>query len=234
MEGTEPTTPEPPNAVAIASAFAESIITRWQVLLILLGLAWAAAAAAKAVQGMIFGFEAGAVMGVFGLDIVPTAFFAAAVAHAVLWDWRPGVRESLDVALKAFVTMLIILALYRLLFMIGLAFLFIPGLIIVFIFTFAPVLVMAQRPSIIQAFFGSFQIIKDHVPAMIAGYIVFFLACVGTLFVGAVVAGIATIGLSEAATDVILEAMLATVLSVLHITFAASAFKAVASDQLQA
>lgn len=214
-----------PSVVQVSSAFLEALLTRWRVLLVLVALAWACGAIAKAVQGLLFGFDAGAAFGVFGVDIIPTAFFTAATAHAVLWDWKPTVRECLEIASRAFPMILIVLAIYRIAFMIGLVFLFLPGLAVIFVFTFAPVLVMAQKPSVPQAFLGSWQIIRANVAAMIGSYIVFFLACAGALVVGVVVAGIASAGLSEMASGVVIEAGLTSLLSILHITFAASAYK---------
>lgn len=217
-----------PSVVQVASAFLEAMLTRWQVLLIMVALAWAGGAAAKAVQGLLFGFDAGAAFGVFGVDIIPTAFFTAAAAHAVLWDWKPTARECLEIASRAFPMMLIVLAIYRIAFMIGLVFLFLPGLAVIFIFTFAPVLVMAQKPSVPEAFLGSWQIIRDNVAAMIGSYIVFFLTCVGAVVVGGIIIGLASAGLPENAGGVVWNAGLTSLLSILHITFAASAYKVLA------
>ncbi|MEO0466848.1 MAG: YciC family protein [Pseudomonadota bacterium] len=229
MEETPANDPKPgllASLMAIASAFIETLVTRWSVLLILLGLAWVAGGIAKTIQAVLLGPETQALMGVFGLDIVPTAFFTAAAAHAVLWAWRPTIRECLEVAARAFAMMLLVLVIYRLAFIFGLAMLILPGLAVIVLFTFAPVIVMAERPGVVQSFLGSWHITRRNIGPMVGGYILFLLACLGGLVIGGIAAATASIGLSDALSSVVQDSLLSAVFSLLHISFAASAYKA--------
>ncbi len=91
--------------------------------------------------------------------IFPVAFGTAMAAHRLLWPTAPDIAECADVAMRAFPTILAVIAIRQVAISIGFTLLVLPGLAAAVFLLLAPVIVMAEGPGLRAAFERSFRLV---------------------------------------------------------------------------
>ena len=124
------------------------------------------------VDGIVFpGDRPG--FGLISFTLLAVPLFAGAAAHRVLWDWSPGLSESLDVGTKAYVQLLGVIIISRIIVSVGLALLVLPGLVAIIFLSLAPVIIISEGPGIGRAIGESVQRIAGAFVQVLLAYLVF-------------------------------------------------------------
>ncbi|MEM7766131.1 MAG: hypothetical protein AAF253_01425 [Pseudomonadota bacterium] len=84
--------------------------------------------------------------------ILPVAFGSAMAAHRLLWPSAPRLAACADVAMRAFIPLLVVIAMRQVLMQLGFSMLVLPGLAAAVFLLLAPVVVMAEGPGLQNAF----------------------------------------------------------------------------------
>ncbi|MEL6661556.1 MAG: YciC family protein [Pseudomonadota bacterium] len=210
----------------IAGRYADLVMGHWRTLLALFGIGWALFALVGYGQDTLLGWTPNDFLTFFDFDVIPVAFVTAATAHAVLWG-RPGagLRGSLDVALRAFGSMLVVTVLVRFAIILGIAFLILPGLAVAILLSLAAVILMAERPGMFASLLQSVQMVLSALGKVIGSYVIYLLSLVGVLFAGALVSAFATINMPEPWSQHISFGALSAALSISHTVFAVAVYQ---------
>lgn len=209
----------------ISTEFVVRIRPAWRDLLIIFAATWAAVFAAEAVERAVLPFMDSFYF--LSLSLVPLAFATGMVAHRLLWDWQPSLGECAQIASRAFLPLLAVLALTRLAISLGFVLLILPALAAFILLALAPIILMAERRPVMACMTASVQRLLPHIMKILGAYIVFLLVFVGGIFFMVVVA-VLFIGFlpDDGTREAVLDAGLSAVASLLHTSYAVAIYMA--------
>ncbi len=159
--------------------------------------------------------------GLLSFTLLALPFFVGAAVHRVLWDWVPDLPEALDVAAMAYLQMLGVMIVTRILISLGFALLILPGFLAILFLTLAPVIIIAEGPGIARAVGESAQrISRIFVPVLLA-YLVFAIGMLVAAFVVSIFLTIVSAG-----SGLAINAGVSAVFSICHVVFAVAIYLA--------
>ncbi|MEO0818316.1 MAG: YciC family protein [Pseudomonadota bacterium] len=210
----------------IARRYADLGVRHWQTLLILLAVGWLLFSATGYLQDTLLGWRPQDLLTFFDLDVIPVAFLTAATAHSVLWE-SPGAGPvaALDVAWRAFLSLLAVTLLVRAAVVVGIMFLVLPGLAAIVFLGLAAVIMMAERPGIIASLRQSAEMVLSAVVKVLGAYIIFILSLVAVMFVMLLVAGFASAGFPEPLAGHIMDGAFSAGFSISYTVFAVAIYQ---------
>lgn len=210
-----------------AASLAQLWVLRWRGVLLLTAMCWLAYIAAGVVS-LIVPFNTSFFLGVLNLQVIPAALFTGAVATYCIWGHglraMEGARMALTAALQAFVPLLILLVVARIVITIGTLTLILPGLAIIMLLTLAVPIMMAERPGLLASVLQSVKRSASVFGPLLGCYIIFLLTLFGAMFATVFVSMFAAVLVPEAAVElVVFSAMGATFTSV-HTVFCSAIY----------
>lgn len=218
----------------IASAYGELLLGHWPRLLALYAIGWALVTGIYLLQADVFGYHPRDLGIFFELDILPIAYLTAAVAQATLWG-QPGdpVRACLEIAGRAFVSVLAVTVLARIAITVGLVTLVIPGIAAMILFGLSAVIMMAERPGIIAAMSDSVQRVWSNFSAVLISYLIYVLSLIAFVFASGFTGAVVTAFLPGGWDQHVMGGALSAALSVSHTVFAVAVYRAIVAAELE-
>lgn len=233
MPDTPEETPHQSNAGAIVTGYTGLLLAHWDRLLILFAVGWAMTSAVMLVQVNLIGYDPKD-MGMFlQANLLPIAFITGAVAQATLWG-EPGdpVTTCLDVATRAFIPLLAITLVSRIVISAGLVALVLPGIALTMLFGLSGVIMIAERPSVFRALKESVLRVWRSFGAVLVSYIVYLISLLVLAFASAFAGGIVAAFLPGSLDGQVVGGAMTAMFSLSHTVFAVAIYKEISGAEV--